>query len=179
MTQKLTLRYLKPDRFQNDVFISTDKTEEQAQFDALNTIHDKITKKFPDADGIPTYQSQEYTTCRMSKQNKFRFKEKNSYHLTFKVKKSTSKDGRTFINAVLISSKLHNRAEKEDSGEDVEFEWLNTIVSKTTTFFLYNSRVMTEITYLDHRDFSHSDPYPKFQHLWIWSKHKKLYLNNL
>ena len=122
MTQKLTLRYLRQDRFQNNVFIASDKTEEQAQYDDLNMIHDKITKKFPDADGIPTYQSQEYTTFRMAKQNKFRFKEKNSYYLTFKIKNSTSKDGRTFINAVLISSKLHNRAEKEDSGEDVEFE---------------------------------------------------------
>ena len=82
----------------------------------------------------------------MSKQNKFRFKEKNSYHLTFKVKKSTSKDGRTFINAVLISSKLHNRAEKEDSGEDVEFEWLNTIVSKETTFF-FSVKLTTKTNY--------------------------------
>ena len=137
MTQKLTLRYLKQDRFQNNVFIASDKTEEQAQYDDLNMIHDKITKKFPDADGIPTYQSQEYTTFRMAKQNKFRFKEKNSYHLTFKIKNSTSKDGRTFINAVLISSKLHNRAEKEDSGEDVDFEWFKRqSPAKIITFFL-------------------------------------------
>jgi hypothetical protein len=120
MTQKLTLRFLKQDRFQNDVFISSEKPEEQAQFDALNSIHDKISKKFPDADGVPCYQGEGYATIRMSKQSKFRFKEKNSYHLTFKIKKSISKDGRTFINAVLISSKLHNRAEKEDSGSDVE-----------------------------------------------------------
>ena len=122
MTQKLTLRYLKKDRFNNSVFIASDKKEEQPQYEALMTLNEKITNKFPDAAGVPCYEGDSYITLRITKQSKSSFREKNTYHIQFKIKQTTSKDKRTFINAVLVSSKLHTRAEKEDSGDDVDFD---------------------------------------------------------
>ena len=117
--KSIILKFQKLDKFKNHVFLASQTGDAEAH-NALCEMSNKLESKFPEASGTPCYIGHGFASFRINKQTKFKFYENNEYTLIFKLKRTTATDGRVFINAVLVSSKLAKRGEDADSGEDVE-----------------------------------------------------------
>ena len=115
--QTIEIQFCKYDKFKNAVFICRSEDDE---YKSLSDLNDSIETKYPDATSfLYLNEEHEYITLRIVKQTKFNFKEKNTYQIKYQPKLKTDENGRQYVNAIIIGSKLTIKF-TPDFGEDIE-----------------------------------------------------------
>ena len=118
MSIQLNLRYQKKDAFGSEIFIASNKyDEEKAAFGTLKKLEKKL-KEMNLGSFLPVYVNEDlnYATIRFKFYKGIKLYERNLYSVTFVVKKST-RDGKQYINCFVDNIKLHKKAPARDDGE--------------------------------------------------------------
>jgi hypothetical protein len=112
MSKQITLRYLKQDKFNNLVFISGNEEEKEARaYKRLSRYNSKLAKKYPDA-YLPIYEGNDYMSIKFGA-CKFGFSKGSYYTLDFKFTQRSA-NGKQFVNAKILKSKLHLRVDHDE-----------------------------------------------------------------
>ena len=86
----------------------------------LIQLNDKLISKSPSAEEfVYVNENSTFATFRTMRNNKYTFKIDNIYELDLKFYVREA-NGRTFINAEVIASKLHKKAEPVDRGNAID-----------------------------------------------------------
>ena len=121
MSIQLNLRYQKQDKFGSEIFIASNKyDEEKAAFNTLKKLEKKIKEMNVDT-FLPVYVNEDlnYATIRFKFYKGMKLYERNLYSVTFVVKKS-QRNGEQYINCFINNIKLHKKAPVRDDGEIVD-----------------------------------------------------------
>jgi hypothetical protein len=94
--------------------------KEPNEYESLIQLNDKLISKSPSAEEfVYVNDNSTFATFRTMRNNKYTFKIDNIYELDLKFYVREA-NGRTFINAEVIASKLHKKAEPVDRGNAID-----------------------------------------------------------
>lgn len=115
---KFPIQFQKVDKYKNNVFICHPSDKET--YEKLTDINSKLETNYPDAtSAIYINEEHEYLTLRTVKNDKYSFKQKNTYEINIQFKHKKNNDEKEFINAILTKSKCLER-HIENHGDDVK-----------------------------------------------------------
>lgn len=121
------IRFKKYDQFDNPVFITSLKSEVNAEeknnFNKLKKYHSKLENK-QYGTFLPIYHNPEYEYCtiRFMKNNKYaNFTTNSIYNIEYCIKKK-NKDDKTYVNCYINKATLVTRAEPVDEGELLDLD---------------------------------------------------------
>ena len=119
MSIELNLRYQKRDKFSSEVFIVSQKyDEEKDAFEKLKKLEAKL-KEMDVGTFLPIYYNDDlnYATIRFKFLNSpVKLVERNLYTVKFVIKKSKRGD-KQYINCFVNTIKIHTKAKPQDTGE--------------------------------------------------------------
>jgi len=119
MSIELVLRYQRKDDYHNNIFIASNKYDEELPaFETLKKLETKL-KDLNVGTFLPVYYNDDlnYCTIRFKFLNPpFKIVERNLYTVKFVVKKS-KRANKEYINAFVNTIKIHTKAKPQDTGE--------------------------------------------------------------
>ena len=117
MSITLNLRYQKKDRYGSEIFIVSNKYDEEVDgFDKLKTLVSKIEElKLNTFNPVYFNEDLNYCTMRFKFYRGIRLYERNIYQVTFVIKQS-ERDNRQFVNCYINGIKIIKKAKPVDSG---------------------------------------------------------------
>jgi RNA binding exosome subunit len=118
MSIELQLRYQKPDPYGNEIFIVSNKYDnEKESYEKLKKLEAKL-QEMNVGSFLPVYHNSElgYCTIRFKFYKGQKLVERNIYSIKFVVKKS-ERDDSVYINCFVNNIKMYKKAEPQNVGE--------------------------------------------------------------